>query len=202
MPRKQTGVVGSPSAADAPNALLKTANQGALTHSYSTRKSPIKEKHVPSLETLCCRVFSDRLTSFFSPLEIVDGVAQHREGRARTRRTRGQLLGLPDHLTARLLHQLRLNHPQRLTHAFLQEYFLRGTSIIFTAAMTGITKHTVATIGEIGPGVLELELSGIEWIGDKDFARAIKRCRNLTSLVLRSIIYLIIYIFDIQIAPL
>jgi hypothetical protein len=92
---------------------------------------------------------------------------------------------LPDHISSRLLQSLRLTHPGKLTHAFLVEYFLRGPSITFTSSMTGVSKQTIVAMSEIGPDLIELELSGLDWISDNDFALTIKRCKNLTSLNLR-----------------
>ena len=186
---RKTKGIGDPSDADAPNARLRAANQGASTQSYSLREPPVKDKTIPSLELLCCRVFADKLPSSFGSTEIVGGVAQHTSAvsRGRTRRTRRQLLQLPDHLVPRLLQQLRAKYPSKLTNAFLVEYFLRGNSITFTSAMTGVSKLTLVAVGEMGAELTKLELNEIDWIMDIDFAVLIRRCTNLVSLNMRSV---------------
>jgi hypothetical protein len=180
--------IGDPSQEDAPNARLKAVSQGISTISYSTRQAPDKEIIVPTLVTLCCRAFTSALEPLFGAAVIVNGVAQ-RSGNKRTellkKRTRAQLLAMPPHLSSRLLNALRLTHPGKMTHTFLSEYFLCGTSIKFTGSMKGVTSHTIENLGPIADGLSDLELSGLEWIRDARFGELIVQCRNLVSLNLK-----------------
>jgi len=182
-------VFGAPSEADAPNARLKSVNEGALTVSYSTREAPGQKKVIPSIETSSCRVFANNLQKLFGTAEVIEGVAQRPADRMTARlrrRTQAQLGMLPPHLSMKLLSVLQSIHPSKLTHAFLSEYFLNGTAIRFTAQMAGVNRFTLANVEKKAANDLtDLELSGLDWIEDEHFAHLIKHCKNLSSLNLK-----------------
>lgn len=190
MARQKLRKIGAPSAEDEPNALLKTASQVSLTQSYSIRDPPLPERVIPSLETCCCRIFAENLSSYFDRVDFESHNGRKLEAeeevkKEKTRLTREQLLSLPDHLVSRLLNALRIAQPTKLIHPFIAAYFIRGTTIKFTSSMLGVNKKTIIDVGEIGPNLVALELSGLDWIKDKDFAVCIERCINLLSLNLR-----------------
>ncbi|KDQ20323.1 hypothetical protein BOTBODRAFT_27744 [Botryobasidium botryosum FD-172 SS1] len=156
----------------APNEALDSAlpQDTPSSSGLSVRVLPLRS--VPTLGSLCIRVFSANLARLY-------------EEEGSRERTRGWLKALPDILASKLLAGLRRECPTILSHAFIVANFMRGDSICLTAEMTGVGKHTVAAISSVGPGLRALELSGLAKIPDLSVANVVSELPELESVVLR-----------------
>ncbi|KAJ7462666.1 RNI-like protein [Mycena galericulata] len=157
---------GAPSADDSPSA----ANWDPSSAALSTRLP--RYTAVPTLATLCSRVFADNFVRLRNNEKVWARVSVHLES-------------LPEPLLPRLLADLVRICPTFLKHEFLVTYFFRGPALALTGGLPGVLTHTVRAI-ERNSDLRDLELSGFPKIPDSAFAVVLPRLSALKRLVLRS----------------
>jgi hypothetical protein len=162
--------LGAPSADDAPEQSRDPSSSALSSRSprYTT---------VPTLATLCSRVFADNYVRMRNREHVWARLADH-------------LKALPDTLLPRLLADLVRVCPTFLTHEFLVVYFFRAPSLVLTGDLPGVQTQTIRALDRY-PGLRDLELSGFPKIPDTAFAAVLSRLPSLRRLVLRSEIYLL-----------
>ncbi|KAJ7492896.1 RNI-like protein [Mycena latifolia] len=155
---------GAPSANDSPSQSRDPSSSALSTRSprYTT---------VPSLATLCSRVFADNFVRL-------------RNNERVWARLSGQLKTIPEMLLPRLLADLVRVCPTFLTHEFLVTYFFHGPTLLLTSDLPGVQTHTIRAVDRCHD-LRDLELSGFAKIPDTAFAAALSRLPALKRLVLR-----------------
>ncbi|KAI0778118.1 RNI-like protein [Trametes elegans] len=130
--------------------------------------------HVPSLSTICIRVFAERIRELSGKPAVWENV-------------RLWLKELPDALIQRVFATLRHTCPTLLQHGFIVAYFLRGSSIVLSDDLPGVGRLTIFAIGDIPTRnqLLELELTGFSKIADDVFATVVSKLPALRRLNLR-----------------
>ncbi|KAJ6574828.1 hypothetical protein B0H19DRAFT_614988 [Mycena capillaripes] len=150
---------------DSPSAGLIDSSSSAL----STRTP--RYTSVPTLTTLCSRVFADEFVRLRNNERVWTRVSV-------------DLKALPETLLPRLLAELVRVCPTFLKHEFLVTYFFRGPVLALTGGLPGVQTHTVRALDRM-PDLRDLELSGFDKIPDNAFAAVLPRLSNLKRLVLR-----------------
>lgn len=157
---------GAPSADDSPSAVA----QGPSSSSLSTR--PPRYTAVPTLATLCSRVFADNFVRLRNNEPVWECLSIY-------------LKSIPEPLLPRLLADLVRVCPTFLKHEFLVTYFFRGPALALTGGLPGVQTHTVRALDR-NSDLRDLELSGFDKIHDTAFAAVLPRLPSLKRLVLRS----------------
>ncbi|KAJ3016817.1 hypothetical protein NUW54_g728 [Trametes sanguinea] len=134
----------------------------------------IPPEHVPSLATVCSRVFAENLQRLSRKEEVWENV-------------RWWLKHLPDPLAQKVFATLRHTCPTLLQHGLIVAYFLRGNSISLGDDLPGVTRLTIFAIGDISARnqLEELELTGFAKIADQVFATLLSKLPSLRKLNLR-----------------
>ncbi|KAJ7102203.1 RNI-like protein [Mycena belliarum] len=159
---------GAPSVDDAPTQGIGDPSSAALSH---RGRPPCSS--VPTLTTLCSRVFADNFVRLrnSSNERVWAALAGH-------------LKSLPEALLPRLLADLVRVCPTFLTHEFLVTYFFHGPTLALTSDLPGVQTHTIRAVDRC-PDLRDLELSGFAKIPDTAFASILPRLPALRRLVLR-----------------
>ncbi|KAL7285263.1 hypothetical protein ACG7TL_000357 [Trametes sanguinea] len=138
----------------------------------SERAVPLE--NIPSLTTVCARVFAENLQSLWPKEALMENV-------------RWWLKHLPDALAQKVFATLRHTCPTLLQHGFIVAYFLRGNSISLGDDLPGVTRLTIFAIGDMPTRdqLEELELTGFAKIADQVFATLLSKLPSLRKLNLR-----------------
>ncbi|KAI0735233.1 hypothetical protein C8Q76DRAFT_276228 [Earliella scabrosa] len=131
-------------------------------------------EHLPSLSTICVRVFADNLRKLSADEATWEDV-------------RWSLKRLPDALAQKVFTALRHTCPTVLNHGLIVTYFLRGYSVILSDELPGVNKSTIFAIMDMPSRerLRELELTGLAKIADAAFASIIAKLPSLQQLNLR-----------------
>ncbi|KAJ6519547.1 RNI-like protein [Mycena sanguinolenta] len=165
---RTTREFGAPTEDDSPSAALTDPSSSAL----STRAP--RYTVVPSLTTLCSRIFAESFVRLRNNEHVWATVSVY-------------FKSLPDTLLPRLLADLIRVCPTFLKHEFLVTYFFRGPVLAFTGGtggMPGVNKNTINALERMSD-LRDLELSGFDKIPDTAFAAVLTRLPALKRLVLR-----------------
>ncbi|KAL1952016.1 hypothetical protein VTO73DRAFT_1165 [Trametes versicolor] len=130
--------------------------------------------HIPSLGAICLKVFADNFQRFSTKEAMWENV-------------RLWLKELPDALVQKIFTTLRHTCPTILAHGLIVSYFLRGTSIVLSDDLPGVTRPTIYAVGDMPTHdqLRELELTGFSKIPDATFATAVSKLPALQKLNLR-----------------
>ncbi|KAJ7139846.1 hypothetical protein C8R44DRAFT_765568 [Mycena epipterygia] len=155
---------GALSADDTPSASIDPSSSA-----LSTRRP--RYTTVPTLTTLCSRVFADNFVRLRNREKVWARVSVH-------------LQILPETLLPRLLADLVRVCPTFLKHEFIVTYFFRGPVLALTGGLPGVQTHTIRALDRY-PDLRDLEVSGFAKIPDTAFAAVLPRLPALRRLVLR-----------------
>ncbi|KAK0198662.1 RNI-like protein [Armillaria mellea] len=156
---------GAPSEADNPSAQLNYPSSAAS----STRALPVYT--VPSLVTLCARVFTAKFVQLHNNEIIWKVTSQH-------------LQVVPGELKGRIFGMLTTAWPTYLSHEIIVTYFLNGSSVTLSSNLPGVNRNTISSIKRFGASFRELRLTGFEKIADEAFASVLPSALQLRVLVL------------------
>ncbi|KAF8526446.1 RNI-like protein [Gautieria morchelliformis] len=126
---------------------------------------------VPTLITLCARVFVANLEFLFRP--------ERREA------TKEGLKRLPDTVIPRLFSLLSASHPSLLSHPFISTFFLRGDPMVLTGSLPGVSSLTVQALSKLDPSLRELRLTALDKVSDAVVSRLLSGFPMLEVLILR-----------------
>ncbi|KAI8995566.1 hypothetical protein BD414DRAFT_479902 [Trametes punicea] len=148
--------------------------QASAPSSAALSERVLPPDHVPSLATVCIRVFAANLQKLSRKETVWENV-------------RSWLKHLPDPLAQKVFVALRHTCPTLLQHGFIVTYFLRGTSIALGDDLPGVTRLTIFAIGDMSSKeqLEELELTGFAKITDMVFASVLSKLPSLRKLNLR-----------------
>ncbi|KAJ7714895.1 RNI-like protein [Mycena maculata] len=152
---------GAPSADDSPSMDPSSSALSTRAPRYTT---------VPTLTTLCSRLFADKFVRLRNNETIWARVSVH-------------LRNLPEPLLPQLLADLVRVCPTFLKHEFLVTYFFRGLALALPG-LPGVQTHTVRAL-ERNSHLRDLDLSGYNKFPDPVFAAVLPRLPALKRLVLR-----------------
>ncbi|KAJ7630668.1 RNI-like protein [Roridomyces roridus] len=164
-PRKKARLeFGAPTADDSPSTSSRDSSSAlsARRRRYST---------VPSLVSLCSRVFADHYVRLRNKESLWKRISIH-------------LQSMPEPLLPKLLAELTRTCPTYLTHEFIVTYFFRGDTIVLTSDLPGVKPHTIRALDRFS-GLRDVEMSGFDKIPDTAFAAVLPRFTVLKRLVLR-----------------
>ncbi|KAH9898467.1 RNI-like protein [Cubamyces lactineus] len=130
--------------------------------------------HVPTLSTICTRVFAENLQALSTNEAVWENV-------------RLWLKGLPDALSQKVFTALRHSCPTLLQHGFIVANFLRGNTVALGDDLPGVNRLTIFAIGDMSTKdqLQALELTGLAKIPDATFATVVSKLPNLRKLNLR-----------------
>ncbi|KAK0246050.1 RNI-like protein [Armillaria nabsnona] len=158
-------VFGAPSEADNPSAQLNYPSSAAS----STRALPVYA--VPSLVTLCARVFTAKFAQLHNNETIWKVTSQY-------------LQVVPGELKGRIFGMLSAAWPTYLSHEIIVTYFLNGSSVTLSSNLPGVNRNTISSIKRFSASLRELRLIGFEKIADEAFASILPIAPQLRVLVL------------------
>ncbi|TFY56405.1 hypothetical protein EVG20_g8934 [Dentipellis fragilis] len=151
---------------------------------FSVREPPLHaEDGIPSLSTLCARVF----VANFPSLSRSRNAWEPRDPE-QWQRIGDWLRMLPDDMIPKIFAMLRSSCPSLLSHELVKEHFLRGTSITLVSDLGGerpVSKFTVGAVVDVAKNVTSLQLIGFDKIMDQSLAAVISRFPLLRLLNLR-----------------
>ncbi|KAI0639336.1 RNI-like protein [Trametes polyzona] len=138
----------------------------------SERSLPLD--HVPPLSAVCIRSFAVN----FRKLSIKERVWEN---------VRLWLKELPDPLAQKVFTSLKSTCPTYLSHGLIVSYFLRGTSVVLSDDLPGVSRLTIFAIGDMSTAsqLQHLELTGFAKVADTVFASIIAKLPALRRLNLR-----------------
>ncbi|TFK57375.1 RNI-like protein [Heliocybe sulcata] len=167
--RRRTGGVpafGAPTEDDT----FPTQTDVPFSSALSTRT--LTPDHVPTLTTLCARVFVANIRK----------LAKDEETWAATREW---LKAVPDPIIPKIFSMLRASCPTVLSHGFILADFMRGPSVTLTDDLPGVQRMTILGVARCGASLQELHLLGLSKYADTSFASVLDSLPGLRVLNLR-----------------
>ncbi|KAI0732332.1 RNI-like protein [Fomitopsis betulina] len=164
------GTIGQPTEDDELSAAQAQANAPTAT-ALSTRHVLLS---IPSLTSLCIRVFADNLRKLSQKPPLWDNV-------------RSWLKALPDPLAQRVFAALKSTCPQLLSDDLITTYFIRAPIVALDRSLPGVNRRTFVGIRDcsVRTQIQELHLTGFDKEPDTVFASIISSLPDLRVLVLR-----------------
>ncbi|KAF4605393.1 hypothetical protein EYR40_004177 [Pleurotus pulmonarius] len=159
--------LGAPTEDDLPSARAFAPSSSA----YSERTLQ-NDASVPTLVSLCIRVFAENIRQLARNQDTWEETRQH-------------LKILPDAILTRIFTLLKATAPTVLNPAFITSFFFTGSVMILTSDLPGVGKQTISDVQKFGDKLRDLELSGFETFPDSLFASVVSSLPGLRSLVLR-----------------